>query len=402
MMNILYISYNGVLDPLLLSQGLSYISELSKSGYRFILLTFERPQDIQAHAGPGRAALLKRLSQSNIKWVPLRYHHRPLILARIFDLLQGIFISILLTLRYKIDILQARGFFPAMICLSVKLITGKRFIFDFRSQLSEAYVASGRWDKDGATFRLVQALENQCLKNSVGIAVETDYHRAKITDFLAKSGLELPTIVIPCCVDLARFKSAASIEDPEKGFIISYLGSLSGWYCVDEMAHFLIKAAEIIPGSCAWIITRDDPEKINTAIKNNQGRSALKIKVFNLPPDEVPFYLSRCRAGILFRYPGKRLSSFPIKIGEYLAAGLPVIINSGMGEVEDFVLKNRVGLLVNKFDDESFKSALGQLQSLLTDKDTRDRCIRAARLLSVEEGARKYLSLYSRVNSKGH
>ena len=39
---VLYLSYNGMLDPLGQSQVLPYLKELSKLGVRFTLLSFER------------------------------------------------------------------------------------------------------------------------------------------------------------------------------------------------------------------------------------------------------------------------------------------------------------------------------------------------------------------------
>jgi hypothetical protein len=40
---VLYISYNGMLDPLGQSQVIPYLKELSRAGVQFTLLSFERP-----------------------------------------------------------------------------------------------------------------------------------------------------------------------------------------------------------------------------------------------------------------------------------------------------------------------------------------------------------------------
>ena len=40
---VLFISYNGMLDPLGQSQVIPYLRELAKRGVRFTLLSFERP-----------------------------------------------------------------------------------------------------------------------------------------------------------------------------------------------------------------------------------------------------------------------------------------------------------------------------------------------------------------------
>ena len=45
---VLFISYNGMLDPLGQSQVLPYLRELAKRGVRFTLLSFERPKAFTA------------------------------------------------------------------------------------------------------------------------------------------------------------------------------------------------------------------------------------------------------------------------------------------------------------------------------------------------------------------
>lgn len=45
---VLYISYNGMLDPLGQSQVIPYLKELSRAGIQFTLLSFERPQAFHA------------------------------------------------------------------------------------------------------------------------------------------------------------------------------------------------------------------------------------------------------------------------------------------------------------------------------------------------------------------
>ena len=45
---VLFISYNGMLDPLGQSQVIPYLRELAKRGVRFTLLSFERAESFHA------------------------------------------------------------------------------------------------------------------------------------------------------------------------------------------------------------------------------------------------------------------------------------------------------------------------------------------------------------------
>ncbi|MCH8168677.1 MAG: hypothetical protein IIC03_12230, partial [Proteobacteria bacterium] len=82
-MRVLYLCYDGLLEPLIQSQVLAYLERLSRH-HEITLVTFEKPADL------GRpeeiAALRRRCAGSGIRWVARRYHHRPRLLATLYDL----------------------------------------------------------------------------------------------------------------------------------------------------------------------------------------------------------------------------------------------------------------------------------------------------------------------------
>jgi glycosyltransferase involved in cell wall biosynthesis len=78
--------------------------------------------------------------------------------------------------------------------------------------------------------------------------------------------------------------------------------------------------------------------------------------------EELPDYLSAADAGIAFIRPclSKRSSS-PTKYAEYLACGLPIVINSGIGDADALVEKESAGVLVRRFDSEEYLRAASEL-----------------------------------------
>jgi glycosyltransferase involved in cell wall biosynthesis len=87
-----------------------------------------------------------------------------------------------------------------------------------------------------------------------------------------------------------------------------------------------------------------------------------------------------CDAGLAFIRPSfSKLASSPTKIAEYLAAGLPVITNTGIGDLEEIICGERVGVVVTQFSDAAYCDAAAQLSSLLGDKTLRERCVAVAR-----------------------
>ncbi len=71
---VLYISYNGMLDPLGQSQVLPYLRELTTLGVRFTLLSFERAAAFTLDGTAKLDQLRMRLAADGIGWHALRYH----------------------------------------------------------------------------------------------------------------------------------------------------------------------------------------------------------------------------------------------------------------------------------------------------------------------------------------
>lgn len=395
-MKIMYVSYNGATEPLFQSQGMPYIMRASKSGYDFFLLTFELGKNTRKD-DKVFLKMTDMFSKAGIFWSHLRFHRRPAFIAKTYDLLAGIFSSFVAVIKFRPDVIQARGIFSALIALPVSFAVRRPFIFDTRSNLSEAYAISGRWKRGGLASRLISMLERRCIKSSAAVIVETTDHRADVERFLSENNMKKPLEVIPCCVDLDRFKDAGKAERHGSEFVIAYLGSLSGWYCLKETISFFAEMRRVVPESKMIFLTKDDPEAILKYVREN-ALPGDSVKIFSLTPDMVPDRLAASTAGIVFKYPNQRLSSFPVKVGEYLASGIPVIINKGMGDVEDFILSNRVGAIIDGFDNVALRKGVAEVLSLAGERDIRERCLSAAEKLSARIGALKYMKIYEVIN----
>src|SRR4051794_2842839 len=83
----IYVSYDGALDPLGVSQVLPYVSGLAARGIAMTLITFEKPS--RGHDASARDGVARRLSEAGIRWRPLHYHQRPRVPATAWDVIQG-------------------------------------------------------------------------------------------------------------------------------------------------------------------------------------------------------------------------------------------------------------------------------------------------------------------------
>src|SRR5260370_34330925 len=104
---VLYMSYNGMLDPLGQSQVIPYLKQLSQKGVRFALLSFEGPQAYTRDGLEQCRQLRAELAGSEIDWHWLRYHKKPSLPATAYDVLAGIRYGSRLVRRKQIDMVPA-------------------------------------------------------------------------------------------------------------------------------------------------------------------------------------------------------------------------------------------------------------------------------------------------------
>src|SRR5258708_12574200 len=146
---VLYISYDGVLEPLGESQVVAYLERLTDRA-DISLISFEKPADL---ADATRAAAMgARLAQAGIRWMPRHYHKRPPVLSTAFDIVGGCRAA----RRWAREgsgggaaIVHGRGYVPALMALHVKRACGARFIFDMRGFWVDEKVEAGHWPARG-------------------------------------------------------------------------------------------------------------------------------------------------------------------------------------------------------------------------------------------------------------
>ena len=400
MKTVLYISYNGALDPLTNSQVLPYIKGLQSKGYRFMLLTFERMEKLKK-----KEIFLEKkqeLKNQGIEWHWLKYHKRPNLLATFWDIVTGTIKSKVLAKRNKVDFIHARGYIPASIARNA----GKRlkipYIFDMRGLMAEEYADGELIKKGGLKYLLIKNLEKNLLCAADKIVVLTEKARNILLNrkYIRNRGADIS--VIPCCVDTVLFDfkkftdSAESIRR-ELGaagrYIVVYAGSYGTWYMFAEMIDFFNALKKKIPSAFFLILLNND---VGSAAKlfTEKGVTDSDYTVIHLGTEKVPQYLAAANAGIFFIKPllSKQASS-PTKFGEYLAAGLPVIANRGIGDLDDQI-DSVTGILVDDFNEKEYLMAAQILVDRTGGFDKRMLHAKAEELLSLEKGVGVYHKVY--------
>jgi glycosyltransferase involved in cell wall biosynthesis len=395
---VLYLCYLSLEDPLVHSQVVAYLAGLAERGHVVHLMTFE-PR-LPRH----RARQLERdLRDRGIAWHRRRYHKRPSLPATAFDVVAGGMAAARLVRRHRLDAVHARNHMPAAMALIAARFAPLRLIFDIRGLMAEEYVDAGHWRRGGVPYRLTQWVQRTALRRADGVVTLTEAVRPHLSE--AKAGPET-TFVIPCCADVERIEARSPERDAARAELglgdrptMVYVGKFTGWYMEREMADLVAVARRSEPELLFLIVTQADPAPMLAEL-DRCGIGPDDYRILRAEPEEIGRYLAAADIGLSFVKPCfSKISSSPTKIGEYLAAGLPVISTAGIGDVDALLRDNRVGALVGDFSTPAYEAAVDAVRELREDPGTRQRCAAVARQsLSLHEvGIPRYDALYRRV-----
>lgn len=392
----LYICYFGIRQPLVQTQVLPYLRQLSRSGIKIHLLTFE-PELSKNWSAEQLNAQQAQLVGEGISWSYLPYHKSPSLPATLYDIFAGARFAVNLARREGIDVLHARAHVPMAMALLALRIRSFKLIFDIRGLMAEEYLDSGIWKERSLPFRLVKRLEGAGIKRADQIVVLTERMRAWLISQRLKRSEQIQ--VIPCCVDFQRFAQTQTTPKNSARFEVVYAGSLIGLYLVEEMGRFFKALKSLQPDAFLRILSVSPAEQGANAL-HRAGLEDKEFEILAVPPEQVPLHLSAARLGVSFRKSTfAQIAASPTKIPEYLAAGLPVICNSGIGDMDELVEQEGVGVVLRTFDDGAYEEAAVKALALARDASIQERAQQVARqhfdLITV--GGRSYIDVYRRL-----
>jgi len=139
-------------------------------------------------------------------------------------------------------------------------------------------------------------------------------------------------------------------------FVVVYAGSLTSWNLLGPMLEVFACVRKKQPGAHFLFMT--------SAAK--QARDAFRLRGFpdgcytitSVPHQEIKDYVALGDMALLLREDNlvNRVAS-PVKLGEYLACGVPVCITPHVGDLSELVVQHEVGIAV-ALDEEAFAEKL--------------------------------------------
>jgi glycosyltransferase involved in cell wall biosynthesis len=394
-MRVLYISYDGILEPLGQSQVLRYLERLVPD-HKIVLVSFEKLDDWQQIER--RQALRNQIRESGITWIPLRYHKRPSALATAFDIAQGVSVGAWAVMRHRIRIVHARSYVPSVIALVLKKLFRLKYIFDMRGFWADERVDGGLWPVGGRLYRVAKWFERRFLLSADCVVSLTQAAIDEMSTFPYLQGRMPHFEHITTCADLELFRPNSEDAAPrpaDRPFTLGYVGSVGVWYLFDETLRCFQLLRERLPNARLHILNRGGHAYIQErmAVLNIDP---VAVRVEAEDHDGVARAMQRMDAGVFFIKPVySKTASAPTKLGEFLGCGVPCLSNTGVGDMATILESERVGVALGDFSETAMRDAIVRLLQLSREHGIQQRCRQVAmEYFSLEEGGARYRAIY--------
>jgi glycosyltransferase involved in cell wall biosynthesis len=403
-MRVLYVSYDGMTDPLGQSQVIPYLKGLAARGHQITVLSCEKPRNFARN----EKLVGRLLAESGVVWEWLPYRNSPPVVSTLFGIRALRARARRLFALEKFEIVHCRSYLAAFVGLWAKREYGSKFLFDIRGFWPDERLDSGAWDLRNplyrAVYRYFKHKEVEFFANADYVVSLTYKARKIIQSWTHLPRQPLPVEVIPCCVDLDLFSPAAvsdsKLEEARSklglsrdDFVLSYLGSVGGLYLLDEMLHFFARLLLKQPRAKFLFITQAKCEAI-AGRAEKYGIAADRLVVTEAARKDVPPLLRLSDVAIFFIKPTySKSASSPTKQGEIMGLGVPLVCNAGIGDTDLVVERYNAGLLVNDFTESEYDRVVTQLGEL--PRRGRVKIMRGAReFYSLDRGVLRYDAVY--------
>jgi glycosyltransferase involved in cell wall biosynthesis len=406
-MNIAYLVWlEDLSSPILTGQVVEVLEEMGRRshGHKIFLLTFQplyrmilRRAQLAAvrtrlHASGVETAIIPCLAFPRIDLFRARWFMMP------FILVQSLPVLLVLKLLKKVDIVHCRSYPAAWAAMTLKRLLPVKMVFDPRSDFPEENVTAGKWSFDSVTHRAWKRLERGLLREADATIAITDSY----VDHFRRVVPEARFYLVPNNVDTNRFRPDAAFRDAfrhdhglsEDTVVFCYSGSMgSHWHNPGPYADFIIGLREL--GRAHWFLFITHGADTLKRGLADRGVSPDEYGVVSCGFDEVPRYLSAADFGTMFMT--VRKIALGIKTVEYLAAGLPIIVNRESAGAAGIIKRYGVGLVLDDertVDPAALREMVGRRQEISS--SARDL---AEKRFSTSVVALRYLILYDSLAS---
>jgi glycosyltransferase involved in cell wall biosynthesis len=394
---ILYLTQDGITDHIGQAQIAPYILGLAALGHEIHILSPEKP---------GREALKEKyrgiFDAAGVRWSTVRYANRPPLVSSFTTLWLMYRKAEEITRAERPDLVHSRSFLPWEIVIRLKRKFGVKALLDFRDFWVDLRLETAPFK---FVYRLLKRREPTYFNAADHIVTLT----SRAVDILmswypqAVGGRRDRYTVIPCCADFTHFdpertdRRAVEAHRKELGLgegpILLYLGSLGADYLLPQMLRLFQVLREMRPTAQFLFLSNNAAEQVEAA-RIAAGIPDGAIRFISVDRTLVPEYISLADLSVVFVRPSlSKAGGSPTKLAEVFALNVPVIANSGVGDMDAIIDYERNGsTIVKDFEPETLRAALEKALALPTERRMQIRANSVE--YTLEEGVRRYARIY--------
>jgi glycosyltransferase involved in cell wall biosynthesis len=370
------VTYFSFKDPLIQAYTLPYVKiirNLIDKKYPVYILTIEKRH--QRLTMQERVKVDETLEHENIKLISLEYHRFGMSLL---NWIPGL-IRILYILTFKnISTVHAWCTTGGAIGLILATLTGKRLVLDSFEPHAEVMAETETWVYQSLQFKILFKFEEWMAKRSDVQICCTESMQVYVRQ---KFGVKLSNpFTKPACVKLDEFswgnkKRTELIKELGliNNMVCVYAGKFGGLYLEGEVFSFFKVAYEEIGEQFRVLLLTNDPEeRIRKWAKDAGLPDHVIVKRF-VPHHLVADYIGLGDFAIApYRPVPSRNYGAPIKISEYWALGLPVIITSNIADDSYIIDKYQIGSVLKGLNVESYRTSIIEIIKMLKKYSARE------------------------------
>jgi glycosyltransferase involved in cell wall biosynthesis len=368
--NTLYITFDGLSDPLGRSQILPYLCGIAGTGFHITVLSCEKKNRLQQE----NAVIHEMIAGLPISWHHILYDEEGGFLSRLNYIRKIKKNARRICKKKKISLVHCRSYLASLIGLTLKTEFGCAFVFDMRGFWADERRDGNIWKKNNPLhilfYRYFKKKEKEFILRSDSIISLTNAAVTDLSKRFPQGSVTGKTRVIPCCTDTVLFsKSEVRVKPAVPGIspddhVIIYTGSIGTWYYTKEMIDCVLAWRAAIPNIKLLILTKDTGQ-LNDLKTTYTVAERSCICSASAGYNEVPAYLSIAKAAMFFIKPAySKIASSPTKMAECWSMGLPVITNAGIGDNDHYFKTRAGGVLINEFTPAAYAQACLQYGAL--------------------------------------
>jgi len=223
--------------------------------------------------------------------------------------------------------------------------------------------AAGEWKVIDPRYIWQKHWEQKQKKLAQALITVSDNYRLKLLEEdVAKEKL----FTVPCAVNPTMFnvnehfkkEIRRSLKIADTDIVGVYAGKFGGLYLEDEAFLIFKKAFKEFNNFQILLLTSTDKHWIKSKAKKYDLPSN-RIHINFVSYDEVNKYLNAADFGLAL-YKSNSVSPYlsPVKIGEYWAAGLPVVLTPKVGDEMHWIEKEKLGFILSPDHDIPLRELL--------------------------------------------